>query len=247
MVPVLRLQLTFQKQDDDILSLPLNYNHIVQAAIYNNISKELSKFLHDEGYILGSRRFKLFTFSRIKGEFRIDREKHFIKYCGPVKLFISSPIEKFIKEFSTTIIKKGYFILENQKVKVLEVAYPPELNFSSEINIKMLSPLTVYSTLLTPEGKKKTYYYSPFEEEFSTLIDSNARKKHVLITHSKLKTGITIKPLKVKELIINYKSTIIKGWVGLFQLTGKKEVIKTVYDTGLGAKNSQGFGMFEVV
>ncbi|MEM2109112.1 MAG: CRISPR-associated endoribonuclease Cas6 [Candidatus Odinarchaeota archaeon] len=243
----MRLQLTLQNWDNNTLKLPVNYNHIVQAAIYNNISKELSNFLHDEGYRLANRRFKLFTFSRVKGRFSLDREKNTLSYYGPVALYISSPIERFIKELSTEIIKKGYIILENQKIKVLEVAYPSELNFQSEIKIKMLSPLTVYSTLFTPDGKKKTYYYSPFEDEFSKLIDFNARKKYFLLYGRKLKTGLFIKPLKVREVVLKYKSTIIKGWTGSFQLEGEKEIIKTVYDTGLGSKNSQGFGMFEVV
>ncbi|RLI91606.1 MAG: hypothetical protein DRO89_03615 [Candidatus Altiarchaeales archaeon] len=37
----------------------------------------------------------------------------------------------------------------------------------------MLSPLTVYSTLTTGDGKKKTYYYSHYEPDFEELIDRN--------------------------------------------------------------------------
>ncbi|RKX92249.1 MAG: CRISPR-associated endoribonuclease Cas6, partial [Spirochaetes bacterium] len=41
--------------------------------------------------------------------------------------------------------------------------------------------------------------------------------------------------------------TIIKGWTGTFVLNGNRKILKLAYYTGLGSKNSQGFGMFEVV
>lgn len=189
----------------------------------------------------------MFTFSRLKGRFKLDKEKNMLNYYGPINLYVSSPIERFIKELPNEIIKKGYMALDKYKLKVLEIFFPPEFEPKTNITIKMLSPLTTYSTLLTPDGKKKTYYYSPYEKEFSKLINLNARKKHLLLTGKNLKTSISIEPLKVKESIILYKNTIIKGWIGLFTLKGDERIIKTVYDTGLGSKNSQGFGMFEVV
>ena len=62
-----------------------------------------------------------------------------------------------------------------------------------------------------------------------------------------LKSGLKIVPLKVKESIILYKDTVVKGWCGVFLMEGHLTLIRCVYDTGLGAKNSQGFGMFEVI
>lgn len=47
--------------------------------------------------------------------------------------------------------------------------------------------------------------------------------------------------------IIKYKGTVIKGYSGDFILKGNPELIKLAYDTGLGSKNSQGFGCIEVM
>jgi len=44
-----------------------------------------------------------------------------------------------------------------------------------------------------------------------------------------------------------YKNFLIKGWMGTFRLQGLKKALKLAYDAGLGSKNSQGFGMFEVI
>lgn len=54
----------------------------------------------------------------------------------------------------------------------------PEPPIQDDVTIRMLSPVTIYSTLFSANGKKKTYYYSPFEKEFSQLIRANILKKY---------------------------------------------------------------------
>jgi len=47
------------------------------------------------------------------------------------------------------------------------------------------------------------------------------------------------------RLIKFQKETVIKTWSGIYPLKGLIELIKLAFDWGLGAKNSQGFGMIE--
>jgi len=225
--------------------LSLNYNHLVQAAIYRNISPELARFLHDRGFLYGKRAFKLFTFSRLLGPYRVKGGRIF--FDGEVSLYVSSCVERFIKEIANSMVKRGGLFLGDSEWEVIGLEFPRRPEISNEVKIRMLSPMTVYSTLSTPDLKKKTYYYSPYEKEFRKLIDSNAKKKH-LISHNKdIKSSLTIRPLKVREVVLMYKDTVVKGWLGFFTLKGPKTLIETVYDVGLGSKNPQGFGMFEVL
>jgi CRISPR-associated endoribonuclease Cas6 len=243
----MRMRLTLSVKKNEKLILPTNYNHLVQAAIYHNISRELADFLHEEGFLVGKRRFKLFTFSRLDGRYILDRIKKQFVYMGDLILYISSPLEKFIKDIANTIVKKGSLFLGNNQLNVAEIAFPAQpVIKKGDVKIRMLSPLTVYSTLLTSDGKKKTYYYSPYEEEFSMLVEDNVKKKHFLLSGKNIKSNINIMPLKVREVVIVYKGTVVKGWMGYFILNGPVSLIRTAYDVGLGAKNSQGFGMFEV-
>lgn len=243
----MRMCLTLQNEDGNEIILPITYNHLVQGAIYNSISKSLAKFLHEEGFSFGKRKFKLFTFSRLLGNFILNRKHRSFVYKGSVKLLISSPVEKFIRDLANTIIKKGFIILGKNKLRVTEMSFPPMPQFENKVRIRTLSPITVYSTLLTADGRKKTYYYSPYEEEFSQLINSNAKKKHFILTGRKLKSNLHINPIRAREVIVMYKETVIKAWAGTFVLEGPKSLIKAVYEAGLGSKNSQGFGMFEVI
>ncbi|MEM3162586.1 MAG: CRISPR-associated endoribonuclease Cas6 [Candidatus Bathyarchaeia archaeon] len=244
----MRLQLTLRGSERGQVALPTNYNYLIQAAIYSNISRRLANFLHNEGFLFGKRRFKMFTFSRLRGHCNLDKKGKRFVYDGDLTLHISSPIEKFIEDLANVIMKRGFIVLGDQTLKVVELAFPakPDLK-KSWLEIRMLSPLTVYSTLLTPDGRKKTYYFTPYEMEFSELVNSNLKKKHFLLFGKHIKSDIKIKPLGVKEVITLYKGTVVRGWMGRFLLTGPRSLITTGYEAGLGAKNSQGFGMFEVV
>jgi len=239
--------LEFTTPDNKELLLPIHYNYHIQSFLYKNISPELGKFLHDYGFILEKRKFKMFTFSRLHGKYHMLGNK--IKFFPPFYLTISSPLNRFISELGNTLLKTDNLKLVKNKIRIESIRVHPEPEIKSEIKIKMISPVVVYSTLITKDGKKKTYYYSPYEREFSELIDKNLRKKYDALHRKKPRAKkLEIKPLgRTKEKIIKYRDTIIKGWLGTFLLNGNKKLLKLAYDTGLGSKNSQGFGMFEVL
>ena len=241
------MRLTLEFGFNNEIILPIHYNYHIQSFLYHHISPELSKFLHDKGYQFGKRYFKMFTFSKLYGKYKITEGK--IRFYPPIYLTIASPIDRFISELGNTLLKNDDLELVGNKIYVNSIKVHPEPEIKSEITIRMLSPVVVYSTLLTMEGKKKTYYYSPFEEEFSNLIDGNLRRKYEAFNGRKPRARkIIIKPLKgVDERILKYQDTIIRGWIGKFKIEGNKKLLKLAYDTGIGSKNSQGFGMFEVI
>jgi len=39
-----------------------------------------------------------------------------------------------------------------------------------------------------------------------------------------------------------FNGTLIVGWEGLFRIEGEGEILKVALESGLGAKNSAGFG-----
>ena len=93
--------------------------------------------------------------------------------------------------------------------------------------------------------------YKPKEKEFSTLIEANARKKYSLIKEKDAKDlSLELKPVhfSVKEnlCVIKFKQTPIEAYTGIFELSGSKELIEATYDAGLGDRNPEGFGMWEI-
>ncbi len=232
------------------LRLPVNYNYILQSMIYRNITQKLSSFLHDKGFAYEKRRFKMFTFSRLFGKYRLDKEKKMIEFTGSISFYLSTPYTVIAEEFTESLLKLDSVKLYGKKVFLSSVEVFVKKVNSDEISIKMLSPLTIYSTLKKNDGGKKTYYYSPFEPEFSELIKRNIIKKYIAFYgKSPEKDDFEISPIFVSErknlITTIYKGFVIKAWTGIYRLKGSKELILFSYDAGLGGKNSQGFGMWE--
>ncbi|MGB9578380.1 MAG: CRISPR-associated endoribonuclease Cas6, partial [Halothiobacillaceae bacterium] len=48
------------------------------------------------------------------------------------------------------------------------------------------------------------------------------------------------------QVTIDFKGTMIRGYEGGFHLTGHAELLRFLYDAGVGSKNSEGCGMIEL-
>lgn len=240
------MRLAAELASHETIILPIHYNHAVQGLIYRLLSRELRDYLHEHGFVTGTRRFKLFTFSRIIGRF--VRNGSLLLFKSPVKIYISSPVERFIRELANGLLAaSGKVRLNGNELRIVSLEFPDKPQISEKLQVTTLSPITVYSTLHTADGKRKTYYYSPYEEEFSNLISENLMKKTALLRGNSISGRVEVKPIKTpRERICMFKGTIIRCWTGAFMLAGEKELIEVAYETGLGSKNSAGFGMIEV-
>ena len=230
------------------LILPKSHNHLLQGFIYSLLDPLLRKRLHKEGYPYEKRRFKLFTFSRLLGKVKMFKE--YFQFNPPLKLIISSPKDEILQSLAEGLLKSPEVILGKNTVYIDSINVAARSSFNHKVTIKMLSPVTIRSTLYGADGSKKSYYYSPFEKEFCRLIKENLRKKYKIVFNKNLGHDFefSIKPQKVppsSEKIIIYKGTVIKAWMRIYEIKGNPEVIALSYDTGLGAKNSQGFGCWE--
>ncbi|MCX7942670.1 MAG: CRISPR-associated endoribonuclease Cas6 [Dictyoglomaceae bacterium] len=249
----MRIKLVYENIEEKDIILPCHYNYYLQTLIYSTFSSNIAKKLHDEGFLLGKRKFKLFTFSRIleKGKiiFKKDGTK-FLNFGRKITFYFSSPIDDIVGNLGERAFRERDFIFYKNKVYVshLEILLPPKIE--DKVYIRMLSPLTVYSTFLK-NGSKITHFYRPHEKEFSKLIEENAKKKSQIFHKDMYKEGsLNIKPyrfsLEKNRKIIIFKNTPIEGWTGIFELSGEPNLIRITYDAGIGSKNSEGFGMWEI-
>jgi CRISPR-associated endoribonuclease Cas6 len=112
-----------------------------------------------------------------------------------------------------------------------------------------------YSTLQTPDGrKKKIYYYAPQEREWSESLFSNLKRRARALgwaadVDEDLKEAC-VRPRKVRmtdQKILDFKGFVIKGWTGLYEVNLPEPYFRLAYDAGFGAKNAQGFGMVDVL
>ncbi len=238
----MHLCLSLREKNGELV-LPIHYNRLIQGAIYNNISTELAAFLHDRGYVYNGRSFKLFSFSRILGNYKLDRVNKQISFSGDVKLYISSPVQEFCTSLMGCLLGEGIH-LGGTSVEVVGIKAEKPVVSGEVIEVELLSPVVIYSTFLKPEGGKYTCYFHPGEKEFVHLLETNLRKKYRAFYGTELPEGdFGVETLNRPCLNITmYKHTVIKGYSCRIKLGGPPELLQVAVDAGLGGKNSQGFG-----
>ena len=239
----------FLKPDKDFIVLPLQYNHIVQSAIYNSIDSALAVFLHEKGYTDGKRSFKLFAISRLQGKFQINKKDSSIMFNDDFQLTVSSPVDDFCQSLANSLLKRGFLRLGDHKIPVEKIFARKLKVEKEEVFLRTLSPVVLYSTLLRPDGRKYTCYFQPGEPDYIRLLNSNLKKKFQAFYGIEApEEAVEAKALgRQKMHIVNYKGTIIKGYSGRLHLSGPVPLLQLAVDSGLGGKNAQGFGCVEIV
>lgn len=228
------------------ISLPLNYNHIVQSIIYRSIGTmpDYADFLHNEGYSLEKRQYKMFQFSQLSGDYYIQNKQ--IIFKSYIVFEIRSPEPLLIRLLGESFWNNGIYFGKTLCTDIHMELYDYTIEVE-ELYIQMKTPITVYST---DYEKGKTYYYNPEEEEFYRQINDNFYRKYEAYYGvdpiSTLKIQKLDKDLP-KKFVTKYQGSYITGWYGKYLISGKRKYLDFLYQAGLGSKNSQGFGMFEII
>lgn len=237
----MQIKIGFSSNED--IQLPVHYNHILQAFIYNNIDRNLSVFLHDNGYTSNGRVFKLFTFSRILNRARNENGR--FNFGKKIDLVVSSPLDNFCRSIANSMLQKEELILGQNRIKAEEIQIFDNYVDDDEIKVRTLSGIVAYSTFLKPDNRKYTHYFMPEEKDFSRIVSENLVKKYNALHNTNLSfdEGIEIIPLEEpRQILTYYKNFIIKCVDGKFLIRGDKRLLKLGLDAGFGGKNSQGFG-----
>lgn len=240
------MQLIIRHRLPQNLVLPINYNHILQAIIYKGVSAsaDYSEFLHDSGFSYGSRSFKLFNFSLLQGKYDIVDKS--ISFRNEVFFEVRSPDIFMIRVLAESISKNG-IDYGGLHISDVEVFLFDETVEDNAVQIQMVSPLCVYTT---DPDTKRTHFYSPMEPEFPQLVNENFVRKYSACYGKAPESGVAIEPHHITDrdkFVTSYKGFYISGWMGTYYLYGARKHLDFLFQSGLGTRNSQGFGMFNIL
>ena len=236
------------------LEIPVHYNHILQSFVYRNLDKIIAERYHSTGYICGSRVYKLFTFSRLNAD-RVEyvAKSKTLRLFGIVSFKIGAWDSDLLESFAVHLLRKGYVNLGSTACRLYSIEVEKPVEFKGSVLVKAISPISVYRTFYDVEGKRKTIYYSPWDREFAELVADNLIRKARIVYGPDFNVELNksfMEPVKVSERslkVVIYKNYVIKGWLGVYRLTLPESLFRIAYNAGLGARNSMGFGMVEVV
>ena len=228
------------------ISLPISYSHPLQSAIYKILSDVIPES-HDFGLTVNKRTLRPFTFSRLFGHKQSINEGS-ISLTSPICLHFSSPLEDYVQAFANGLMKNGGIKLLGATLDLRSIGVEPTFPETKCIAAKTMSPITVYSTLMTADGRKKTYFYNPAEKDFTIQIQENLNRKASALGNSvRARESFSFKlASRPVQRIVKYKDFTQIAWDFRFELNADPELISIAYSWGLGSKNAQGFGMIEI-
>lgn len=252
------------------ITLSFGYQYWLSSVIYKWIeqsSPSYSEFLHTHGFSPDGlvRRFKHFCFSQLLVENReVDKNRQKLKILSPVvSWYISMPVDETLKHIVVGIFEKQEFYIDRayNRFAVERVEILPEPLWERKMKFTMLSPVTV-SVPKERNGKLIPEYLRANDARLSDALRSNIINKYLSLYKKELQDDefkcllddVYIEKRggyeKVSKLVVIKEGapdeTKVKGIMCPLTIEGNPELIKLAYESGLGEKNSLGFGMIEV-
>ncbi len=233
------MQLIMTMRCPEKLCLPFNYNHQLQSAIYAKLKETgYSDFLHDGGYF-SSHRYKAFVFGSLCGK-HIVADGHFL-FEDRVKLEVRSPVFAFCDALQQSLENDSRIRLFDSILPISDLALGNRHFCDGEYTFAANSPVCVYRT----EKNGSTTYFAPPDDACVRYLLLNYRNKYAAIVGEE-PPELSISPLPhQRKIVTNFKGTWINGFKGKYVISGSGKGITFLYNAGLGAKNSQGFGLLD--
>ena len=110
---------------------------------------------------------------------------------------------------------------------------------------RTLSPVVVERIGYT---SKKERYVVPFEEGFEESLFENIFRRYKDIKGKYLKVSrFAFESINTKEELIKHYGGYVRGFIGKFRIVSdSEELLRFIYQYGLGLRTGQGFGYLEV-
>jgi len=226
------------------INIPINYHHEVQSLLYHLLRDAESKALHNHVAGFGMRQYKLFTFSSLRGRNTIRNKR--ITFEEVIYLDIRSVRDILCDSLEAALKENSVLQLCGQALTLHFAKTEERFITESKLNIRMLSPVEVHTT----SEDNRSYFYTPLDQDFSKQVNANFQRKWLAYTGNPSVGGVEITAQNVSakdKYVTTYKGIYINGWRGEYTLAGNPEYLNFLYYCGLGARNSDGFGMFEII
>lgn len=221
--------------------IPVNYRSILSGIIYAILpSNEATAILHNQGSMLGKRKFKLMTFSEIYGDCSYDLATKSLLFHSSGCFDVTSFHEQVVLDIVNYIEENAFVIFGNQIIEILKYDILNDYCSNNDIEtFYTVSPITIYKT-----QNKYVQYFSPDDEEFKNGIIQNLNQKYFLCYRENMSNVEIMSINKVTKKKVFFRKTLYEAYhltITFQNLTPK--VQKVILTTGLGPKNALGFGM----
>lgn len=222
--------------------LSRSYQSKIQGLIYQMLEySEKTQNLHNEGHRIENRPFRLFVFSDLFGDKEIDKSKDIILFHSDAYFEVAAAIDDVVYEMIRYLQKHSKVLFGNQLIDILrfDLIQNPFYSGLRDFNFYSISPVTVYQT-----ENKRTVYLEPSSEEYKTSILRNIARKYQVVYQSELELLPEIIIHSTEPVSRHFRKQFIQGYHLHASFENiNYQVFNLVMNTGIGSKNSIGFGM----
>lgn len=237
----MRLKLYFSLENN---KFPIQYHKNIMSFIKLSLT-EYNQNYYEKLYHAKDNIIKPYGFATLFKSEKFEADTILLKEKKFETLITIADCEIAVALYNSFNHQKGKrFAIYDNAWTLQNISMIPEKQINeSNLRIKFLSPLVVRS-----RENRKDYYYSYAHKEFLETLKVNI-KEQLKITNipPQLVDSLTIQALQAKKVIVKFYEKKIETSIGTFELTGEKQLLKYLYQAGIGSKRSSGFGVFEII
>jgi len=203
--------------------------------------------------------FELYTFSSLKGLNKCESNLLFF-HTNQVHIMISSPHETWLQKLADYIMTRPSFQVHEMTLtpESYETAYAPPMEW--ETRYVSMSPMVLFDPRHLEDAPIELL--NPYSAQFSDLLfetlldrmESFKQRQYDFDLYSKFQIvpdAKYIEKLKVQKKklgrVLEAHNMKVKAYLFPFTLYAHPDVQNFVYDAGIGALGSEGFGCLDLV
>ncbi len=246
--------------------IPINYQYELSAWIYKVLERgdlDFSTWLHEQGYRIKGKQFKLFTFSALKIP-RFERIEDRLQILSPeLFLQVSFCLEPSAEHFLKGLFREQHLGLGDKvsqaDFEVETIQMVPTPTFGERMRFRALSPICI-ATQAERKGRNMPQYHHPNDKGYPQLLFNNLINKYLAaqMTRSHQIDVVRLEAAdmqfqlrgETKSRLVTLaahtpRQTRVRGYLYDFELAAPAALLQFAYEAGIGEKNSMGFGCVE--
>ena len=241
-------------------AIPTNYRRNIASLIKEALNRENPELYN---WLYGTNIGKPFTFCvHIPfAEHVKEKTNSFLKFDGhPIKLTVSSSDDALLINIYNALLNiSGKYspfencrgVMGNVIMKNFHLQKSPVFS-DTEYMFRLMSPMIVRNMNYKSEGNKNskgTSYLTIDDKDFTDNLFHSVMhqcKEFISSDFVMNKEDFVFTPVGCKTIKVFHYNEAIPAVTGMFTLFAMPDVLKLIFNAGIGARRSQGFGMVEV-
>lgn len=255
------MRITIQCHVAKPTDIAIDYRYQLSSWIYKMINAGDSVFgtwLHDQGYRLNGKKYKLFCYSDLSPQ-SYDRHDRVLRLLpGPMSCTISFLLPDGVKNLVKGVFQNQSLDLRTSRsdarFRIEHVALATEPIFAPIMRYRAVSPILISKNRDADQGQVRgnKQFLEVTDPDYNQFFAQNlVNKANAYLSAEKYsydQVGLAVLSDSVKGKMHSIKGIAMKGKLFDFELSAPTELMKIGYYAGFGGANSSlGFGMCSIL